>query len=88
MDTLESIISKCYQLLKGVLQDAFGVQTVLLKPPYTEVEKIDMGMRALVWTNYDIDNFDMFISDKLPKTYLQVVIETLDANDFRVLLHI
>ncbi len=85
MDTLEQpIIANCYQLLKNVLQDAFGVQTVLLKPPYTEFEKIDMGMRALVWTDYDIDNFDMFISDKLPKYRILIVKSNLGFYNIMV----
>lgn len=44
---------KCFQLLQEVLLDAFHVSTLYLTPPYTDIDKIDLGMRAAVWTDYN-----------------------------------
>ena len=45
-------IHKCFQLLQGVLLDAFHVSTLLLTPPYPDFDKIDNGIRAAVWSDY------------------------------------
>ena len=49
-------MKQCYQLLKDVLLDAFNVSSVYFTPPYTDIKKIDMGMRAAVWSNYSDEN--------------------------------
>lgn len=47
---------ECYNLLHQVLLDAFNVATLYHTPPYQDISKIDLGMRAAVWTNYNDDN--------------------------------
>lgn len=48
----KSVYLTCYQLLQKVLLDAFNVQTMYFTPPYQDIDKIDHGIRAAVWTDY------------------------------------
>lgn len=41
-----------YALLQNVLQSAFQIPTILFTPPYTDIKKIDLGLRAMVWSDY------------------------------------
>jgi len=50
------IFKDCYSLLQQVLLDAFNVATLYHTPPYQNISKIDLGMRAAVWTNYNDQN--------------------------------
>lgn len=52
MEREVTIIENCYRLLQNVLQEAFGMPTLLFQYPYRNIEKIDQGMRAAAWTNY------------------------------------
>lgn len=45
-------LEACHDLLKNVLLDAFQLQVMLLTYPYQNIQKIDQGLRALVWTDY------------------------------------
>ncbi len=47
---------QCYLLLKDVLLNALNVSSEYFTPPYADIKKIDMGIRAAVWTNYNDDN--------------------------------
>lgn len=49
----KTTIFDCYQLLQNVLLDAFKVQALMFTPPYKDISKIDQGIRAAVWTNYN-----------------------------------
>lgn len=46
-------ILNSYHLLRNVLQSAFQMPTELFTPPYTDIKKIDQGLRAMIWTNYN-----------------------------------
>ena len=46
----------CFELLKNVLLDAFAVSAIYFTPPYDDISKIDQGIRAAVWTNYNDEN--------------------------------
>jgi len=50
------IFKDCYNLLQQVLLDAFNVATLYHTPPYQDINRIDLGMRAAVWTNYNDQN--------------------------------
>ena len=50
------VFKDCYSLLQQVLLDAFNVATLYHTPPYQDISKIDLGMRAAVWTHYNDDN--------------------------------
>ncbi len=56
-------IRNCYELLKNILLDAFKVPTMFFTPPYADITKIDQGMRAAVWTNYNDQNTKIHFSD-------------------------
>lgn len=45
-------IDSCYRLLQNVLVEAFQLPTILFTPPYQDIQKIDLGLRALAWTNF------------------------------------
>lgn len=49
-------MKQCYELLRDVLKDAFNVSSVYFTPPYTDIQKIDIGLRAAVWSNYSDGN--------------------------------
>lgn len=63
MEQDKSAILNCYELLKHVLLDAFKVPTILFTPPYEDITKIDQGMRAAVWTNYNDENTKIQFAD-------------------------
>lgn len=52
MENNTSILTVSYELLQNVLQSAFRIPAILFTPPYTDIKKIDLGLRAMVWTNY------------------------------------
>lgn len=66
-------ITECHQLLQNVLRDAFNVQTILFTPPYTDIKKIDNGMRAAVWSDYEHQNSQLFLSDAFPPYRIIIV---------------
>ena len=45
-------LTTTYKLLQNVLQSAFEIPTILFTPPYTDIKKIDLGLRAMVCTDY------------------------------------
>lgn len=59
MEIDNSILTKCYQLLKNVLLDAFNVSASYFTPPYGDIQKIDQGIRAAVWTDYSDSDTDI-----------------------------
>ncbi len=42
-----------FELLQNVLQAAFQIPSHLFTPPYADIQKIDLGLRAMVWTDYN-----------------------------------
>ena len=42
----------CYKLLQNVLMDAFQTETFFFTPPYQDLDKIDRGIRNIVWPDY------------------------------------
>ena len=55
-------MKKCYELLQAVLLDAFNVATIYFSPPYKDISRIDQGIRAAVWTNYNDNNTKIQLS--------------------------
>lgn len=45
-------LTLAYELLQNVLQSAFRIPTILFTPPYEDIRKIDLGLRAMVWNDY------------------------------------
>lgn len=53
----------CYQLLRDVLKDGFNISAVYFTPPYEDIRKIDIGLRAAVWSNYSDENSAALLLD-------------------------
>lgn len=53
MEKDKAALQNGFRLLKTVLQEAFQTQAVLLVYPYEDIKKIDYGLRAMVWTDYN-----------------------------------
>lgn len=45
-------ITSCYHLLQNVLMEAFQTETLLFSPPYTDLGRIDRGIRNIMWPDY------------------------------------
>lgn len=52
MEHLTSKLTQSYELLQSVLQSAFQIPVILFTPPYADIHKIDLGLRAMVWSDY------------------------------------
>ena len=52
MGNLTSKLTKCNELLQNVLHSAFQIPVILFTPPYTDIKKIDLGLRSMVWNDY------------------------------------
>lgn len=48
-------LHKCHRLLHDVLADTFHTETILFEAPYHDLSRIDQGLRASVWDNYNDD---------------------------------
>lgn len=46
-------LHECHQLLRDVMADAFHTETILFEYPYQDLSRIDRGLRASVWNNYN-----------------------------------
>ncbi len=55
MESNKTTLSQTYQLLKNVLHAAFLLPVELFTPPYTDIKKIDLGLRAMFWSDYNDD---------------------------------
>lgn len=53
METPCKKLTNIYELLQNILQAAFQIPALLFTPPYTDIKKIDLGLRAMVWTDYN-----------------------------------
>lgn len=57
----------CFPLLKNILLDAFNVSAFYFTPPYEDFTKIDLGIRAAVWNDYNDEDskfrFSQMVTD-------------------------
>lgn len=63
MDREERKMQQCYRLLRAVLQEAFHTQVMKMQYPYADVDKIDYGLRAMVWPDYQTDVSKMAVAE-------------------------
>lgn len=63
MENLTSKLTNSYELLQNILQSAFQIPVILFTPPYTDIKKIDLGLRAMVWTNYNEEQQNLSFGD-------------------------
>lgn len=94
MNHLTEKLTSSYELLKNVLQSAFQISTLLFTPPYEDIKKIDLGLRAMVWTHYEEeqqgisfgDNFHgyrlIIIKSNLGFYNILALIESKEQPDF------
>ncbi|MBQ9767826.1 MAG: helix-turn-helix transcriptional regulator [Lachnospiraceae bacterium] len=75
MDQTNTTLYQSFQLLRNVLQSAFQVPTELFTPPYTDIKKIDQGLRAMIWTNYNDDSSKFSFAD-LSQEYRILIIKS------------
>lgn len=66
---------QCYQLLKNVLSNALNISSEYFTHPYEDIEKIDMGIRAAVWTNYN-DDHSMAMFFQAPLSHRILIIKS------------
>jgi len=52
MENITLKLTKCHELLQNILQSAFQIPVILFTPPYADIKKIDLGLRAMVWNDY------------------------------------
>lgn len=75
MEQAKSIYEKSYELLQSVLLDAFNVSVIYFTPPYRDIDKIDFGMRAAVWTNYHGQDSKITFGNS-SQTYRMIIIKS------------
>ena len=55
-----------FPIIKQTLLDTFKVDSCLMYAPYSDIEKIDMGLRKMVWGTYSTSNPIFSLSEKSP----------------------
>lgn len=75
-----------YELLQNVLQSAFQIPTILFTPPYTDIKKIDLGLRAMVWTDYESEQQKLSFQNSFADYRLIIVKSNLGFYNILALL--
>jgi len=75
-----------YELLKNVLQSAFEIPAILFTPPYADIKKIDLGLRAMVWTDYENEQQNISFGDSFTGYRLIIVKSNLGFYNILTLL--
>lgn len=86
MKNLTSKLTISYELLQNVLQSAFQIRAILFTPPYTDINKIDLGLRAMVWTNYNEEQQNLSFGDSSQGNRLIIVKSNLGFYNILALL--
>lgn len=81
-----STLTNCYELLQNVLLSAFKIPTILFTPPYTDIQKIDLGLRAMVWTDYSKEQQNLSFGDTSAGYRLIIVKSNLGFYNILALL--
>ena len=81
-----SNLTNCYELLQNVLLSAFKIPTILFTPPYTDIQKIDLGLRAMVWTDYSKEQQNLSFGDTSTGYRLIIVKSNLGFYNILALL--
>lgn len=80
-------VQTCHKLLNEVLQDAFNIQTILFTPPYGDFKKIDRGIRAAVWADYNITDPLNFFTDNTSAHRIIIVKSNLGFYNILAILN-
>lgn len=73
MGNMKKDMERGYELLRNILQDAFGIAAVYFTYPYGDLRKIDQGMRAAVWPDYNQGDTKVSFSGQSAKYRLLVI---------------
>lgn len=68
-----TVSGKCFHLLQSVLQDAFHIPANFFTPPYEDFNKIDRGIRAAIWTDFQAQNAAEFFRENQPAYRILIV---------------
>lgn len=79
-------LTRSYELLQNVLQSAFQIPTILFTPPYADIKKIDLGLRAMVWTDYGNDQQNLSFGNSFGDYRLIIVKSNLGFYNILALL--
>lgn len=79
-------LTNCYELLQNVLLSAFKIPAILFTPPYTDIQKIDLGLRAMVWTDYSKEQQNLSFGDSSVGYRLIIVKSNLGFYNILALL--
>lgn len=66
-------MEQCFELLKNVLLDAFNIPAVYFTSPYQDIRKIDQGLRAFVWENYNDQNTKVTVNNPTQRYRILVI---------------
>ena len=86
MKNLTSKLTNCYELLQNILQSAFKIPVILFTPPYADLKKIDLGLRAMVWTDYTENHQTISFDDASTGYRLLIVKSNLGFYNILALL--
>ena len=81
-----ALLTESHTLLKNVLQAAFQIPVILFTPPYTDIKKIDLGLRAMVWTDYNEEQQNLSFGNTSEGYRLIIVKSNLGFYNIRALL--
>ena len=79
-------LTDSFALLQNVLQSAFRIPSILFTPPYTDIKKIDLGLRAMVWTNYGEEQQNLSFGENFEGYRLLIVKSNLGFYNVLALL--
>lgn len=74
----------CFELLKNILMDAFDISAIYFTPPYEDISKIDQGIRASVWTDYNDEQTKIRFADMEQKNRLLIIRSNLGFYNIMV----
>lgn len=86
MESFHSKLTESHALLQNVLHSAFQIPTILFTPPYTDIKKIDLGLRAMVWTNYSDEQQKLSFGDSSASYRLLIIKSNLGFYNILALL--
>lgn len=86
MESFHSKLTESHALLQNVLHSAFQIPTILFTPPYTDIKKIDLGLRAMVWTNYSDERQKLSFGDSSASYRLLIIKSNLGFYNILALL--
>ena len=79
-------LTETHTLLENILQSAFQIPVILFTPPYSDIKKIDLGLRAMVWTDYGTESQNLSLGENTGDYRLIIVKSNLGFYNILALL--